>query len=1248
MVDGVSTSATPSRPVIPPPSKQEPGAGDAPLSVSAEVAVPTEQALRGQESAVVGGEEASIPTAGQPAAAAPAVVSEAGPEAAPTIESTTARESAPATAPATGAGTRGAAAPAMPGPPSNGTPAELLAVLANAPATKAAASLTAVENASPAALDMQREEAQAALPAIPTPTGLPAGRPSPRGETENVDRRAPRSAGKGAPTAARTKPQEKQDVKVPEAPPPPSLRPTVLVGGDAPPAPTSGSTAESQRDSVMERSAQAAVENVNLPLELMPTNPGPPPEVDLSGEADPVQMDQAEQAAEADVAARHVHALSEAGVGRGENDIRPQPDDEVLQAKLTATAGSTPGGMGGKGAEKLPPEVLLVVDAQATPILHQRIGVETEKYDAAQADYQTDTDAAHATATADIRQLETEARATQEGAREEARDEVTNARTDWRSEVEEVHQTFRTEAASASDEHRQQIRGHVETGNREAQQHMQKAEQDAAAETQKAEAEAENKKEEAREESGGFWGWVKSKAKALVDGLKQAVNFIYDNLRKAIKALFEAAKKLAMAALELARTAIVGLIKALGVALKALVSVALAAFPDIRDKAHKRIDAAVDNATEVVNQAAAALKSAVAAVLDFLASTIDKLLELVQDIYNGVLTVVGMIVSGELAEFLQRLDNLWAAAKTAPGQFETAAYEELLGGNLDEPLSPAELVAADGKKVDTPQAPWTEDNVGVENVVSGVELSPELSAELVSRAGENGKIEFGQSQDADRSLESILGAEPGRQPRQAPIRGQEGEQVKAPDGLTPHERAEVKWTIMKQGLAKWWSDNWPYVIGGGIAAVAAFIAANILTGGAVAGAILTALPTIMTVVGPLFAGVMVVQLVGHLRDFLEKGWNGDARGGGKALAKGLAAGAIELISWLTFKAGSVAMKGARAAAKGAVKGAQAAGRVGAKAVEGGMNLVKRGAHYVIKNGKVLLRGAGDATERNVKNLRELGERLLARTKFRGFRIKLNGRRFRLEGLINPWVLLADGTIKWENTRGHGRLGASTTVDGQEALVIGRAIDDTALKNIFQARPQAANDLWALARRTDVELRSILQRVKNLDPENAEQLLKQLNQFKEVDRVRVPGGGGQTLDNSRIDLIRTLIERNKKIKAVRGNSNEFKNKFKLLTSNSDTPRDISAIAATLDELLTSHRRVRIERGGGRYGRGVSTVIESLDGRFSIRITHNQVGVAPVGTIKLPRIHVKLGPAKGHKHVLLTKGTTLTDILNALNL
>jgi hypothetical protein len=148
---------------------------------------------------------------------------------------------------------------------------------------------------------------------------------------------------------------------------------------------------------------------------------------------------------------------------------------------------------------------------------------------------------------------------------------------------------------------------------------------------------------------------------------------------------------------------------------------------------------------------------------------------------------------------------------------------------------------------------------------------------------------------------------------------------------------------------------------------------------------------------------------GELRYDLNRSglWAGDTRGGGKALAAALAAGAIELISWLTFKAGSAALKGAKAAAKGA----QAAARVGARAARGAVNLVKRGANFLIKGSKVLLRGAGDAIGRAVKSLRELGEKLLAKTKFKGFRFKIEGKRWALEGRINPWVLLATGEEK---------------------------------------------------------------------------------------------------------------------------------------------------------------------------------------------------------------------------------------------
>ena len=491
--------------------------------------------------------------------------------------------------------------------------------------------------------------------------------------------------------------------------------------------------------------------------------------------------------------------------------------------------------------------------------------------------------------------------------------------------------------------------------------------------------------------------------------------------------------------MDLARKAIVGLIKAYGAILKGLVRIALAAFPEIRDRILRRIDQAVNAATDLVNKAAEMLKQGVSAILDFLASTIDKILGLIQDLYNAVFTIIGMIISGELKEILERLGNLIDAAKTAPAQFETAAYEELLGGNLDEPLSPAELMAAgrtphahaagpepaggaqsdlgeaDGD-MQLPGPPWTEENVGVDAVASGEELSPELSEELLQMTGGgDGEAHFGESEDASRSLESILGMEgqgqaQGAQGAQAQTGA--GQQAAYTDGLTPRERAAVKWEAMKKGLADWWSQNWPYVLAGGVLAVAGFIVANILTG----GAILAALPAIMTAVGYIFTGLMVVQLAGHLRDFLQKGWNGDIQGGGKSLAKGLAAGAIELIMLLTFKVGSVALKGAKAAAKGVAKGAQAVARGTANVARGAMRIARRGAQYVLKGGKVLLRGVGQGISRGVKRLRDLGARLLQRTRFKGFRIRIQRRRFRLEGKINPWVLLMEGGIP---TRGKG-------------------------------------------------------------------------------------------------------------------------------------------------------------------------------------------------------------------------------------
>ncbi|WP_045118930.1 AHH domain-containing protein [Haliangium ochraceum] len=496
-------------------------------------------------------------------------------------------------------------------------------------------------------------------------------------------------------------------------------------------------------------------------------------------------------------------------------------------------------------------------------------------------------------------------------------------------------------------------------------------------------------------------------------------------------------------------------IQAYGLVLKGLLSIALAAFPEARARAMARIDQAVNKATELVNAAADTLKKGVAAVLDVLSSTLDSLLGLLQDLYSGILTVVGMLISGELQELLGKVGHLVDAAKTVPDTFEIAAYEELLGGNLDQPLSPAELKAAgrtsasrvkqanmpgSGLEAETelgaqlPGPPWTENNIGVDAVATGETLSPELTAQLIQMTGGDGEVIFGESGDESRSLESILGL--GAQTAQTSAPGHQAEtaagETAYDDGLTPRERAEVKWDAMKNGISSWLAQNWPAVLAGGVLGVAGFIVANILTG----GAILAALPVVMTAVGYVFSGLMIAQLAGHLRDYLQKSWNGDIEGGGKSLAKGLAAGAIELITLLTFKVGSAALKGARAAGRGAVKGAQAVARGTAKVAKGAMSVARRGASYVLKGGKVLLRGAGQGIGRGVKRLGDLGKRLLQRTRFKGSRVRIRGRRFTIEGKINPWVLLSTGKlVEVDDIRGK-KVGDDFKVDGTDGIIIG--------------------------------------------------------------------------------------------------------------------------------------------------------------------------------------------------------------------
>ncbi|MDJ0662338.1 MAG: hypothetical protein QNJ42_23055 [Crocosphaera sp.] len=890
-------------------------------------------------------------------------------------------------------------------------PGQILEQLKNTPPTQAFAAYTQAQSVSVQALEQQKQEVQASIPEISAPTGLPAKKTT---EVGQESQQAANQAAQGNQSAVDNiegtpSNQEKSeyDTSVVEAPPAP-LPPTTQLAGQE-------TSEEGQPDTQLSRSAQNALNSIHIDIDQISSNPGPNPKVDLSGEADPNQVTDINNQSTQEVQSTKAQAAQAIDQEFGENNIFPEASDETVKANKQLTAISPPEVKAGN-APAIPPEVTGQLNQSLSPFLTEKIGVEQDKYNAGKDKFDVDSAQAKTDANQEMANLNQETTEKQLAEQKQAKSAVAQYRQEWKTELDTVEKDYQEKAGKATTEQGKKIGEEKTKGEKEASQHLEEAEKKAKTEKQKAEREVAQKKEEGKKESGGFWGWVKSKAKALIDGIKKAVNFIYDNLRKAVKAIFEAAKRLALAAIDLARKAIVGLIKVYGEILKGLVKIAFAAFPEIAKKINAKIDQAVNKAVEVVNAAADALKKAVTAVLDFLANTLDSLLKLVQDIYNGIFTVIGMMITGEFAELFKRIGHLIDAAKAAPPQFETAGYEELLGGNLDQPLSPIELGQAQAAGINIPghqgsttaapvpesalpTAPWTLENVGIDAVENNMDLSPELVADLMQQTNGDGEVMLGESSDRSRSMDSILAEVSGDKHQ-----GGETEKQQSPDdGLTPRQRAEIKWELMKQGISQWWSDNWPMVIGAGVVGVVGFIAANIVTG----GAITAALPAIMSVVGPLFVGVTIATLAGHIRDYLAKGWEGDIQGGGKSLAKGLAAGAIELISLLTFKAGGAALKGAKALAKGA----KAVGKAGVKVAQGAMRAIARGAKYIIEKGKVLLKGiAGAGLGKQFKKLKDLGKGLLARMRFKAFRIRLKNSWFVLEGLINPWIKIAGGRI----------------------------------------------------------------------------------------------------------------------------------------------------------------------------------------------------------------------------------------------
>jgi hypothetical protein len=156
-----------------------------------------------------------------------------------------------------------------------------------------------------------------------------------------------------------------------------------------------------------------------------------------------------------------------------------------------------------------------------------------------------------------------------------------------------------------------------------------------------------------------------------------------------------------------------------------------------------------------------------------------------------------------------------------------------------------------------------------------------------------------------------------------------------------------------------------------------------------------------------------------------------------ALATAMAMGLVELAMELGMKgiskglnkAGTALKKGSTSTAKKGVKAAAGAGTKGIKGLlKSGANLVSKTGSMIIRNGKIVIKSLQKGLMRGAKKLKGLIDRILQKFKFKRFKLERKGKHIRLYGEVNPWVLLADGTIEEVDSLDGRKAGISTQAE----------------------------------------------------------------------------------------------------------------------------------------------------------------------------------------------------------------------------
>lgn len=376
------------------------------------------------------------------------------------------------------------------------------------------------------------------------------------------------------------------------------------------------------------------------------TEPGPPPDVALSGASDPQRIQRIHQHSGGQLRREQERRASEPLQNFGEDRVAPQ----VGEQSVTSSIGPSQPGEGERcpQAETLEPYRF---DDQDEADLSQRTQpqfadsyrAETSRVGQAESARDRSIVQARTRGEQDAEAAHRSNYAKQIRQTEQGRRDVDEQRRRWQdenrgvlSEYEESAEEEGVRAKEAIDEQVSETEGRIDERHGSVVDRANREEREAE---KKAKELKKTAKEKKRSESlaSRVGSWIKDKVVSIANWLSDQLEQVFQRLRETLSKLFERFKQWATEQIEKARKWVKQWLEQFRQWAQDRVDRYLARYPEIAAKFRRAINMTVDATQRAVDLTASALKRGVALLVDVVAATIDKALALAEGLLQSSL-----------------------------------------------------------------------------------------------------------------------------------------------------------------------------------------------------------------------------------------------------------------------------------------------------------------------------------------------------------------------------------------------------------------------------------------------------------------------------------------------------------------------------------------------------------------------------------------------------------------------------------